>query len=516
MATAPSSKPAVNKKSLYSTAAWFGGAFFLAGGIRISMHNEITTADKGILICGIFLLVVALVGGFRDVVAFFTSRGGRMGTNSLAMVLAVLVILGGINFLGAKHSKRWDLTPEHLYTLSDETKKVAGGLKQDVKVIKFDKPSGADPLAETMAEYRKISPKISYEFVDPQDRPDVARQYGVRRMGEIVVASGPRTEHVKDSDEQSLTSAILKVTQERQKVVCFVTGHGEKSLTGNEAEGFSGVQKALERENYTVKPLNLVEAKEAPAECDVVVVAGPKTGYFPAETDALTKYLEAGGKLLLLIDPGTDPKLDSLLSAWNVAVNNDLALDVSGAGQLFGLGAAVPVVVHYGANPITEALESRMTLYPLARTVGAADKNNVKNPITELLLTSDRSFAKNNWSEKQKELRYDEKTDRRGPLNLGVAEERKVGDKSARLVVIGNSNFAANAYLTLQSNGDLFDNTVNWLAQDENLISIRPKSKTNRRLTFTLAQERLFYWFSLAMLPGAVLIAGVVLWWKRR
>jgi ABC-type uncharacterized transport system involved in gliding motility auxiliary subunit len=505
----------LDRKDVFTWAAWLGASMALAGAVRYSMQNELTTPNKAMLIGGGVLLLVAIVGNFREVAAFFGSRGGRLGTNSAVLVLSALVILGGVNFVVYRHSKRWDLTPEKLYTLSDETKKVLGGLKQDVHVIRFDKASGADSLGETMAEYRKISSHVSYQLVDPQERPDLARQYGVRRLGEVVMSSGARTEHLKESDEQSLTSGILKVTQERQKSVCFVTGHGERSLSSGDGEGYSGVQKALERENYTIKPLNLVEAKEVPVECDVVVVAGPKAGYFPDETETLKKYLDAGGKVLILVDPGTDPKLDSLLSEWNVALGNDLALDVSGAGQLFGLGAAVPVVTHYGSHPITETLEGRMTFFPLARTVAVADKKSPQKPVTELLLTSDRSFAKNNWDTKQKELRYEQGKDRPGPLTVGVAEEHK-GAKLARLVVIGNSAFGSNAFLTLQSNGDLFDNAVNWLAQDENLISIRPKSRTNRRLTFTLAQERLFYWFSLAMVPGTVLVAGLALWWKRR
>jgi ABC-type uncharacterized transport system involved in gliding motility auxiliary subunit len=506
----------VDRKQVFSTAAWIGAALALAGAVRYSFQNELTTPNKWMLISGGILLLVAVAGNFRDIVGFFGSRSGRLGTNSAVLVLAALFILGALNFVSYRHSKRWDLTPEKLYTLSDETKKVLGSLKLDVHVIRFDKSAGADPLAETMAEYRKASAHMSYELVDPQQRPDIARQYGVRRMGEVIMSSGARTEHLKESDEQSLTSGILKVTQERQKAVCFVTGHGERSLTANDGEGYSGVQKALERENYTVKPINLVEAREVPVECDVVVVAGPKTGYFPGETETLKKYLDAGGKLLALADPGTDAKLDPLLSAWNISLGNDLALDVSGAGQLFGLGAAVPVVTHYGSHPITEGLESRMTFFPLARTVGAADKKSADKPVTDLLLTSDRSFAKNNWDTRQKELRYEQGKDRAGPLTVGVAEEHKGDSKLARLVVVGNSAFASNAFLTLQSNGDLFDNTVNWLAQDENLISIRPKSRTNRRLTFTLAQERLFYWFSLVMVPGMVLAAGLAIWWKRR
>jgi len=577
----------MDRKDILSYAAWLGGALALAGLINYSRQNELSKAVMWMLISGGVLLLAALVGNFREVAAFFSSRGGRLGTNTVVLVFSVLVILGIVNFLGYRHSQRWDWTPEKLNTLSDETKKVVGGLKRDVHVIRFDKAGGPDPLAETVAQYHRVSSHVSYQFVDPLERPGTAQQYAVRRMGEAVVTRGvrtsiagaiagsgapqdftpqsmaeitagtvlaigsggatdvatvtattgstftaivphdhpagaavverdARTEHLKETDEQSLTSAILKVTQERQKSVCFVTGHGERSLTSSDGEGYSGVQRSLERENYTVKPLNLIEAKQVPAECDVIVVAGPKVGYFPDETEALKKYLDAGGKVFVLVDPAVDPKLDALFSAWNIVLGNDLALDVSGVGQIFGLGAAAPVVLHYGSHPIAEGFEGQMTFFPMARTVDTSDKKNIERPATELLRTSEQSYAKNNWDSKPKNPNFEQGKDKPGPLTLGLAEEHKADSKSARLVVIGNSAFASNAYGNLQRNGDLFANAVNWLAQDENLISIRPKSPTNRRVVLSMAQARLFYWFSLVIVPGAVLMIGVVLWWKRR
>jgi len=506
----------VERRDVFTTAAWIGGALLLAGLVRFWIQNDLTTPNKSMLIGGGVLLLAALVGNFPLIAGFFRSRGAKLATNTAVLLLAFLGILGLLNFLGYRHAKRWDWTAEKLFTLSDETKKVVGGLKQDVRIIHFDKDVGRDPLAESMAEYHRISPRVIYQVVDPDERPDIARQYEVRQQGDLVVSSGLRTEHLKEADEPAITSAILKVTQARQKSVCFVAGHGERSLSDNDGQGFSSVQKELERENYTVKPVNLVEAQQVPAECDVVVVAGPKTGYFPEETEWLKKYLDSGGKLLVLVDPGTDPKLESLLKSWNISLENDLALGVSRAELLSGLGAAAPIVIHYGSHPITETLTNRMTFFPMARTVNAADKKNYQNPVTELLLTSERSFAKENWDAKQKELKFEQGKDRAGPLTLGVAEAAGVGGKSGRLVVIGNSSFAANAFLPQASNADLFDNSVNWLAQDENLISIRPKMHTDRRVLFTQVQEDLFRTFSRFLVPGAVFVTGLILWWKRR
>ena len=503
----------VERSDIFSSAAWIGGTLGLAGLVRWSVQNELTRTNEILLVAGGVLLVAALVGNFPEVAGFFGSRGGKLGTNTAVLTLSFLAVVGLVNFLGFRQSKRWDWTPEKLYTLSDETKKVVGGLKEDVRFIRFDKASGPDSLADTMAEYKKVSPHVSYQLVDPQEDPVAAQKFEVRRMGDIVVTSGARTEHLKESDEQALTSGILKVTQSRQKSVCFVTGHGERSLTDNGGDGYSRVQKELERENYTVKPLNLMEAKLAPVDCDVVVVAGPKNGYFPEEAESLEKYLEAGGKVLVMADPGTDPKLEPLLTPWNIALGKDLVIEQR---QVSNLGPTAPLVTHYASHPITEALEGRITVFLLARTVSAVDKKNYQKAVTDLLLTSQHTYAKNTSEAKLKSLEFEQGKDQAGPLTLGVAEEVKTGPKPGRLVVIGNSMFAANAFLFVQSDGDLFDNTVNWLAQDENLISIRPKSHTTRRVLLTVTQERLFYLFSLALMPGIVLVAGVVVWWKRR
>ena len=185
------------------------------------------------------------------------------------------------------------------------------------------------------------------------------------------------------------------------------------------------------------------------------------------------KYLNAGGKVLIEVDPDTDPNLDDIFSAWNIAVGKNIVVDASGVGRLLGIGPAAPLVVDYGDSPITKNLQQGMTFFDLARTVSLADKTKTDPQGVELLKTSPRSFT---IPKMEKEVTFDPKTDTAGPLSLGVAASRDVGGKSARLVVIGDSDYAANQWITSQHNGDLFYNTIDWLAQDENQISIRPKA----------------------------------------
>jgi ABC-type uncharacterized transport system involved in gliding motility auxiliary subunit len=330
----------------------------------------------------------------------------------------------------------------------------------------------------------------------------------------VIATSGTRTEHLEGAEEADITAAILKLTRDTVKTVCFIEGHGEKSLAANDAPGYSAVGGELKKENYETRAINLVSSNDVPSDCSVLVLAGPAKSLFPQEAAMIGKYLEGGGKALLLVDPNTDPKLDDVFHAWNIAVGDNIVIDASGAGRMFGTGPAVPLVVDYGASPITKNFQRTMTFFPLARTVSVADKSNSEIQSVELLMTSAASFATK--AVIGSAVRFDPAKDTRGPVSLGVAAERKSGGKDPRLVAIGNSDFAANQWVNLQRNGDLFFNTINWLAQDEDLISIRPKSPANRRINLTEAQQRGLWLFALCFLPGMVFLSGVYIWWKRR
>ncbi|HEY4739437.1 MAG TPA: Gldg family protein [Candidatus Acidoferrales bacterium] len=493
-----------------------GLALLVGGYLRYTVQGELLLTSKILMIAGGAIFVIALAFGFREVVGFFSGRSARLGTNVATLVISVIFILGFLNFLGYRHHKRFDLTSEKLYTLSDQSKRVVSGLKQNVEIIRFGKTPDQE-LRDRFKEFTSLSPRLQFTEVDPEEKPQMAKQYGVTRMNQVVVTSNGHNEILQNTDEQDITNAIVKVTRNTVKTVCFVTGHGEKSIDGSEEEGFSGMNDALKKESYQTKSVNLVSEGNVPADCNVLVVAGPKQAFFPQEAEMIGKYLDAGGDVLLMIDPQTDPKLDNVLSAWNINLGQNVVVDASGVGRLFGTGPAVPLVVDYGESPITRSFNGSMTFFPLARTVSIADKNKSVPEDVELLKTSARSFTIPNLN--VKEVQFDPKT--AGPLSLGVSAERKnpPGDNSAKgghLVVIGNSEFAANKWAGLQRNGDLFMNTVNWLAQDVDLISIRPKSPTNRRVTFTETQQRELTWFSLLLLPGLVILSGVYIWWKRR
>jgi gliding motility-associatede transport system auxiliary component len=498
--------------------ASFGLALAAAGLVRYSTQGELTRLSEILLIGGGVLFLAGLVLSYRDFVTFFSARSSRLGANALTVSILVLVVLGLINFLGYRHKKRVDLTSEKLYTLSDQSRRSVSELKRDVDIIRFARTPDTT-FKDLATEYVNAGSHLHYREVDPQEKPEVARQYNVTHMNDIVVSSGAHNETLSGTGEQEVTNAIIKVTRDTVKNVCFVEGHGEKSIASGEQDGLQGDDKALKNEGYQTKTVNLVSSGEVPSDCSVLVDAGPKQALFPQEAGIISKYLDGGGRALLLLDPETDPKLDSVLDAWNIALGSNVVIDASGVGRLFGTGPAVPLVVDYGPSPIVQNFTGTMTFFNLARTVSLKDKGKSDPQGTELLKTSPRSFTVPNL--KTNEVRYDPAKDQAGPLSLGVVAERHAagaGDasKSARLVVIGNSAFATNQWAGLQRNGDLFVNTVNWLAQDEDLISVRPKNPTNRRVILTETQQRELFFASMFLLPGLVIISGAVIWFRRR
>lgn len=498
--------------------ASIGVALLIAGYLRYSIQSELQLMSKILLIAGGVILLAGIGIGYEGVIVFFSKRSSKLGTNTTVLSLGVIVILTIINVLGSQHHKRFDLTTQGLFTLSDQTKKVVGGLKSDVTIARFSKTPDAR-FDDLMAEYRNLNPHVKFQNIDPQEKPEVAKEYGATHIGDIILASGSRKQTLspnptEPASETEVTSAILKVTRDKVKNVCFVTGHGEKGIDDKQASGYSATSDGLKKEGYDTKSVNLVKENSVPSDCSVLVIAGPTQAYFPQEVDMVKKYIDGGGKALIEIDPQTDPKLDDILQAWNVSEGKNVVVDASGVGRLFGTGPAVPLVVDYGDSPITKNLKGGMTFFPLARTMSIADKNKADVQATELLKTSAQSFTIPNLD--QKEVKFDPKTDTAGPLSLGVAGDKKNGDKDSRVVFVGDSDFASNQWAGLQHNGDLFFNTVDWLAQDEELISIRPKDATDRHITLTEGQVAGLRWVDLIFVPGIVIFSGIFIWWKRR
>jgi ABC-type uncharacterized transport system involved in gliding motility auxiliary subunit len=312
-----------------------------------------------------------------------------------------------------------------------------------------------------------------------------------------------------------MVNAILKVTRDKLKRVCFTKGHEERSISDTENSGYALVDGQLKNENYETKEINLATSAQVPAECEVLVVAGPKKSLLAEESASIGKYLDGGGKVFLLLDPNTDPQIGDVLNAWNIKLGNDIVL----CGPQTGLNRVYPAVLDYPEHPITKDLQSgrAQTFYSEARSVKTGDSAGAGIQTTEILKTLEGTWGETQLTElKDQPPKFDAGKDIEGPVSIGVAASKKVGEKEARLVVIGDSDFAATGPIRNGANGNVFFNSVNWLAQDEDLISIRAKSTTTRSLIMTDAQQTMFKWLAVLFMPLAAVGAGAYIWWNRR
>ncbi len=441
-------------------------------------------------------------------------------TTYIIIILAVLVVA---NFLGNRYNKSFDATANKRYSLSDQTKKIVHDLKQDVTIQYFDKPSGMQAGRDLLDRYALLSPKVHVEYIDYLKRPQLARAANITREGEAVVTNGVKKEEAKTFDEEGITGALIRTLKGGERTVCVVSGSGEHRLEDSTAEGMSEFQSAVQKDNYKVKSVNLLEKAEVPAECTVLVIAGPSGDYIQPAVDAIKKYVEGGGRALFMLDPplkmgrreiSDNDALLSLLSTWGVTADKDLILDENPVAQLVGLGPEVPVVTTYESHPIVSDLAGSATGFPVSRSLQT--KNGDKTTVTKLFSSSRNSFATTTLN--APEIRIDPNKDKQGPFTLAAAGTYSTGKENSqgRFVVVGNSRWAANNFLRFNGNRNLLLNTMNWLSSDEDLISIRPKEQEDRRISLTRAQFLTLRTVSQFMLPLIVVIGGVMVWWKRR
>ena len=382
---------------------------------------------------GLILTLAMIALNFQQLKAGFRRRSAQYGANTALMVVMVVGLLGMINFLAKKYQERWDLTSNQLYSLSDQTEKLVSGLAVDVEVIHFDKDPNAN-LDDLMKEYVALNlSALSYRKVDPQAEPGLARRYEVNRFGEIVVVSGEKRESVEAAQEEDITNSILKVTREQDKVIYFTKGHNEADIeNGREEGGYAAAKLAIENQNYGVESINLAEAGSIPEDCSALVIAGPAVALLPTETALIDGYVDAGGKVLLLLDPDLDSGLKELLEKWKIGVEDDIVVDSSGLGQLFGMGPAAPLVTSYESHPITDDLDNTMTVFPEARSLKTVDHEDSSFTSRELFRTSERSWGEKNLVDGSAEFNPD--VDIEGPVVLGAVSYTHLTLPTKRIV----------------------------------------------------------------------------------
>jgi ABC-type uncharacterized transport system involved in gliding motility auxiliary subunit len=458
------------------------------------------------------------------------SRTAIYGMNTVILFCVFLGILVFANLLSNRHKHRFDFTSSGIFTLAPQTEKIVSSLPREVTMTAFfqsESPIKAD-FKNLMDGYKALSDKIKLSFVDPDKNPAIVKQYGITTYGTVALESGKQETKVQNPTEESMTNAILKVTRDEKKKIYFLEGHGERDPDNTEAHGYSSTKQALERDGFTVEKLLLLQTANVPNDADALIIAGPEKPLLPQELKALEAFLQNGGSILLLLDPQTKSGLEDFLSRWGIGIKEDIVIDPM--SKLFGGDYAAPVVSQYMVHDITKNF-SLPTIFPVLRSVTAKKTEGLE--VEELLQTGPNSWAEIDFAGKK--VKFDEGVDRKGPVPIAVIASKKVtteeeksqdadknqddkkeASKKGTLMVAGDSDFANNTYFNFSGNGDFFLNTASWLAEEETLISIRPKERKDSPIHLTSDWGSAIFLLGTILFPGVIVLAGVRNWWVRR
>jgi len=452
----------------------------------------------------------AMRGGWRQWLLLATTTVGLAGSLCTAQVIL------------AHHTLRLDLTPEKRFTLSGHAGRVLGGLQRDVQIIAFLRSDDARnaEIEDLLVRVGNASPHVRYSVVDVNRNPAVARQYGVDDYGALVVESEGRRKVFTNPREELLMEALLQVTRPTRKVVYFVTGHGEQRLDSSDRRrGYSSAGAALRREFYDVRPLNLLAAAEVPADANVVVVAGPRTDLLTAELATLAAYVERSGNALFMLDPQTAPSLSAFLDRYGVKVGDDVVVDPENrlfAGDYLtmtvpGLSDRHPVSVALKAPPLfSQARPIVFAGVPGARVTGIellrSAPTSWRTPDLDVLRTGVASFTSGR--------------DQHGPIPVGVSVlvDALRSARPARLIILGDSDFANNFFIEYLGDKDLLVNAINWLAGEEELLGQRPQLRQPGVNQFFVSARhgRLAFLLGTIVQPAIVLGIGAAVFLRRR
>ena len=518
--------------------------FFLVSGLR--------NLSLGLIIFSIFLLLLAIVLSPKSVIGFLVGRQGRYGTNALIITSVFFFILILVNVLFYRLSQdgvlRQDLTATRTFTLSPQSIQILQNIDTaiDVTIFMVPDPSGTDPnrqqVVDLLDEFVRISANLKYEFVDPEMKPEFAQSYGINQYPAIVFEN--ISEGVKESincsatpgsqlclnfSEEDFISSLLISTGQEKKVVYILTGHGEPSITTTinnlqpTQDGFDYAIEGLEKDNYIVTPINLIQDNKIPDNAAALVISGPKDDLTNSEYEIINNYIKSGGRILAMLDPESPELFKNLFIDWGIILSSHSVADsvshipnelltplIQKANGQFDSDSSVPITKDLDTVyfPGVSSITTSIPIFDITPNI----------QFKTIAKTTPASWVETDSSN----ISLDDKDMFPGPFPVGIAIET-VGTidelsthELAKLIIIGDSDYIANYHYNFNDNKDLFLNSVNWLTEDYDLISIRSKPIGIRYLVLNKREKDFMKWSSWLFPPFIMLFIGGVVWWRRR
>ena len=460
----------------------------------------------------------------------------KHGLSPVIFALAILFGLIAVNYLVAVKAPSFDVTSTRVNTLSKETFKLLDQMKSDVTIKAFYTTNTQRQLKVFLDKYVKASGRIKVEYIDPIKNPVVAEKYDITYPGTIVLESGEKKTRINYSpnsrlyQERSITTALYRLMTDTSKKAYFTGGHGEFNVDNAKANGLSMIKERLEEQNYLVETVNLMDKNGVPKDCSVLIVAGPTVPFSDEEQKIIQDYVDANGSVVLMLGPGVTTNLEKIILALGILPGNDYVYETAkDMTTPFG-GPLAPLCAARDTSEITDQLENQTFLFPFVRSMSPAVM--IKKHTTRRLVAS----SKDSWAETDlesaktinttKKPSRDEK-ELKGPISVAAIAEHEInlpdslakGGKTTKVrsAFFGNATFITNQIVTpFPANMSLFTNTVNWITKNEKIIEITPNSTRFTPVELKDSDRRMITLLTLVVIPFAIFMAGLVVWYRRR
>ena len=540
------------------------GLIFLAGVVLLAtaaaMHAIFFDAPilSGVLfIAGIALSAWGIYTLRTEIISMFRQRRGELALYTLGLI-GVLI---SVAYLSVQVPVRYDMTAARIYSLSAPTVEMLKRLEKPVHIVFFHDPM----MRETVEIYQLVdrqTDKVTVEYYDPMLNPAQARMRGVEFAGTAIYESEGRRLQINGPSETDIANGILRVSQGKQQIVCFLDNHGEPDpfsleshdhtegdaghshglgtkVVKHERHGMAKARHGLENMNYVVEKISLLQGENKLSRCAVLVVAGPKAALLTNEVKAIDRYLADGGNALFMLDPFIRSGLEPVVRQYGVILDDDIVID--GASH-FWTDVSAPAVTDYNRHEVTRDLP--LTFFPGVRSLSPTPERVPGTSVRPLINSSKQSHGQTN----RERAEVNQGKDKAGPLTLMVAVNRrpefvasteavvrKLRDEQApsessapntttsgtpvvrsRVAVIGDSDFATNSFFHILGNGTLFLNTVNYLASQENLIGLEPRTYDLPHVNLTNRQMKGTFFLSIILIPALMAVVGIAVWWRQR
>ncbi|MEO8159334.1 MAG: GldG family protein [Betaproteobacteria bacterium] len=542
-------------RSSHSGLILIAGVALLAG--AAASHAILLEMAAVTVILALAGLLLCAWGGYAlraEIGAMLLHRRGEIVLYTLGMI-GVLVAL---SYLSVRFPVRYDMTASKIYSLSQPTVQMLKRLEKPVHIVFF-----ADPMMrETVEIYQlmaKQTDKISVEFYDPMLNPAQARMRGVEFAGTAIFESEGRKLQINGPSETDIANGILRISQGVQQKVCFLDGHGEpdpfsleshdhsegnpghshglgSKVVLHERHGIAKARHGLETLNYVVEKISLLQGVNTLSSCAVLVVAGPRSPLLDAEIKAIDGYLAHGGNAFFMLDPFIRTGLEPVVREFGVVLDDDIVIDEA---SHFWTDVSSPAVTDYNRHEITRDLP--LTFFPGVRSLSPTQQRVPGTSVRPIINSSKSSYGGTN----RDRAGFNKDKDKAGSLTLMVAVNRRpefvasaeavtrgqpptplapssedskpaATGPSSRVAVIGDSDFATNSFFHILGNGTLFLNTVNYLAAQENLIGLEPRTYDLPRVDLTNRQMKGTFFLSIIFIPALMAVIGIAVWWRRR